>query len=71
MTELEIANIKAIGMLEARATVLGTFSNVVLPTSRCCSKVEVARSFRHGVEDAMALWTTWRCPRLITRRCWN
>jgi hypothetical protein len=42
-------------MLEARAMVLGTFLETVLPHFTTLQHVEVTRSFRQGIEDAMSL----------------
>ncbi|MGF6596692.1 hypothetical protein P3T23_001403 [Paraburkholderia sp. GAS448] len=54
MAGLVTTNTKAMSMLGGRAMVLGAFFDAALPhlsTSQCA---EVARSFRQGIEDAMA-----------------
>jgi len=55
MSELVTANTKTIGVLGARAIVLGKFFNAVLPHLTTAQCVEVTKSFRKGVEDAMSL----------------
>jgi hypothetical protein len=46
---------KTAAVLGARAMVLGTFVEAVLPHLTPLQREEVAGSFRHGIEDAMAL----------------
>ncbi len=55
MSKLIITHTKSMGVLGGRTMVLGTFLDVVishLTTSQC---VEVCKSFRKGIEDAMTL----------------
>ncbi|MCP2091848.1 UNVERIFIED_ORG: hypothetical protein J2Y81_007954 [Paraburkholderia sediminicola] len=55
MTGLVTANAKITSMLGARAMVLGKFLEAALPHLTTLQHVEIARSFRRGVEDAMSL----------------
>ncbi|SFU25908.1 hypothetical protein [Paraburkholderia aspalathi] len=55
MSRLVTANTKTIGMLGARAMVLGKFFDAALPQLTTLQRGEVIRSFRHGIEDAMSL----------------
>jgi hypothetical protein len=48
------ANTRAVSVLGARAMVLGRFLEAVLPHLTLSQRAEVARSFRNGIEDAMA-----------------
>ncbi|RDJ98789.1 hypothetical protein [Paraburkholderia lacunae] len=54
MAGLVTANTKTMSMLGARAMVLGAFFDAALPHLSTSQRAEVARSFRQGVEDAMA-----------------
>jgi hypothetical protein len=55
INELVAANRKNACVLGARAMVLGTFVEVVLPHLTTLQRVAVTRSFRQGIEDAMSL----------------
>jgi hypothetical protein len=55
ISELATANKKTAAVLGARAVVLGTFLEAVLPCLTTLQRAEVARSFRQGIEDAMSL----------------
>jgi hypothetical protein len=48
------ANTKRIGVLGARAMVLGTFLQAALPHLTTLQRVEIIRSFRPGIEDVPA-----------------
>jgi hypothetical protein len=54
MAGLVTANTKTMSMLAARAMVLGTFLDAALPQFTTLQRAEVTRSFRRGIEDAMA-----------------
>jgi hypothetical protein len=54
MAGLVTANTKTMGMLGARAMVLGKFLDAALPQLTTLQRVEVTRSFRRGIEDAMS-----------------
>ncbi len=55
MSKLVTAHTKTMGALGARTMVLGKFFDVVLPHLTTLQRVEVSRSFRQGIEDAMSL----------------
>jgi hypothetical protein len=55
MSKLVTANSKTTGILGARAMVLGKFLEVVVPHLTTLQCVEVTKSFRHGIGDAMSL----------------
>jgi len=54
MAGLVTANTKTMSVLGARAMVLGKFLDAALPQLTTLQRVEVARSFRQGIEDAMS-----------------
>jgi hypothetical protein len=55
MAGLVVANTKTTSILGARAMVLGKFFEAVLPHVTTLQRVEITRSFRRGIEDAMSL----------------
>ena len=55
MSRLVTANTKTMSVLGARAMVLGNFFDAALPQLTALQRGEVARSFRHGIEDFMSL----------------
>ena len=55
MGKLTTANTKSIAILGARAMVLGTFFDVVLPHLNTSQRAQVTHSFRQGIEDVMSL----------------
>ncbi|MGF6779233.1 hypothetical protein [Paraburkholderia sp. GAS334] len=55
MSQVVTANTKKIGILAARAMVLGKFFDMVLPQLTASQCVEISQSFRGGIEDAMSL----------------
>jgi hypothetical protein len=55
MAELVTANTRTVSMLGAWAMVLGKFLEAVLLHLTLLQRAEVARTFRNGIEDAMAL----------------
>jgi hypothetical protein len=48
------ANTKRMGVLGARAMVLGTFLQAALPHLTTLHRVEITSSFRLGIEDVLA-----------------
>jgi hypothetical protein len=54
MNEFVTANTTAMSTLGARVMVLGKFLDAALPHLTVLQRVAVTRSFRQGVEDAMA-----------------
>ncbi|WP_341312025.1 hypothetical protein WN982_10885 [Paraburkholderia sp. IMGN_8] len=54
MAGLVTTNTKTMSMLGARAMVLGAFFDAALLHLSTSQRAEVARSFRRGIEDAMA-----------------
>ncbi|WP_242539766.1 hypothetical protein [Trinickia mobilis] len=55
MGKLVTANAKVVSALGARAMVLGKFFDAALPHLATSQRAEIAKSFRHGIEDAMSL----------------
>jgi hypothetical protein len=55
IAELAAANSKIVAVLGARAMVLGKFHDTVVPYLTTSQRIAITRSFREGVEDAMAL----------------
>jgi hypothetical protein len=55
VVELVAANTKKMGALGARALVLGKFFEAALPSLTTSQRVEITRSFRQGIEDALAM----------------
>jgi hypothetical protein len=55
MSEVVTANTKAVSFLGARAMVLGKFLEAALPQLTPLQRVEITRSFRQGIEDALSL----------------
>lgn len=53
--ELMAANTKQMGVLGARAMVMGKFIDAVLPHLTTLQRAEVTRSFRQGIEEALSL----------------
>lgn len=53
--QLITTNTKILGALGARAMVLGKFLDVALPHLTTLQRVEIAESFRMGIEDVMSL----------------
>ncbi len=54
MNELVTANTKTTSLLGARTMVMGAFFDAVLPHLTAAQRVEVNRSFRCAIEDAMS-----------------
>jgi hypothetical protein len=54
IAELAAANSKIVAVLGARAMVLGKFHDAVVPYLTTSQRVAITRSFREGVENAMA-----------------
>ena len=55
VVELVAANTKRMGALGARAMVLGKFLEAALPHLTTSQRVEITRSFRQGIEDALSM----------------
>jgi hypothetical protein len=55
MSEVVTANTKAVSFLGARTMVLGKFLEAALPHLTPLQRVEITRSFREGIEDALSL----------------
>jgi hypothetical protein len=55
ITGLTTVNTKVVSMHGARAMVLGKFLDATLPQLMDLQRVEVARSFRQGIEEAASL----------------
>lgn len=55
LSQLATSNAKYVSVLGARAIVLGKFLDATLPELTRLQREAVARSFRKGIEDALAL----------------
>jgi hypothetical protein len=55
MSEVVTANTKAVSFLGARTMVLCKFLEAALPHLTPLQRVEITRSFREGIEDALSL----------------
>jgi hypothetical protein len=55
LAEFMAVSTTQMGMLGARAMVLGKFHAAALPHLTTLQRVEIARSFRQGIEDALSL----------------
>ncbi|MFM0350671.1 hypothetical protein [Paraburkholderia sp. RL17-347-BIC-D] len=55
VTTLVDANRKKLGVLGARAMVLGAFLEAAMPHFTTSQRAEISRSFRRGIEEAMSL----------------
>ncbi|MGF7000981.1 hypothetical protein [Paraburkholderia sp. GAS32] len=55
VVELMAANTKKMGALGARTMVLSKFLEAVLPHLTTLQRVEITRSFRQGIEEALSL----------------
>ncbi|MFL9913435.1 hypothetical protein [Paraburkholderia sp. RL17-337-BIB-A] len=54
MAALSTTNTKTVSMLGARSVVLGAFFDAALPHLTTSQRAVVTRSFRQGIEDALA-----------------
>jgi hypothetical protein len=55
VVEVMAANTKKMGVLGARSVVWSKFHDAVLPHLTTSQRVEITRSFRQGIEDALSL----------------
>jgi hypothetical protein len=54
MNEVVTANTRTVSFFGARAMVFGKFFDAVLPHLTTLQRVQIARSFRQGIEDALS-----------------
>ncbi|MGF6899306.1 hypothetical protein [Paraburkholderia sp. GAS348] len=55
VVEIMAANTRKMGVLGARAMVMGTFHDAVLPHLTTLQRVSITRSFPQGIEDILSL----------------
>jgi hypothetical protein len=62
MAGLVTTNTKTVSMLGARSMVLGAFLDAALPHLTLAQRAAITRSFRQGIEDALAQMDDMRLP---------